>query len=364
MSAPVTMRHVAEKAGVSRATVSFVLNGRERADGSISEQTRQRVLEVASALGYDPALHLSARRLAAQSGPSRLVNGVVTLFFPPDFLDVPYFARVFRGLMEAASADGFEVNTVYFSDSPKFRIPASIARGDVDGVLLFAYHAEASRLLERLRQEPRFGARPAISLLHPLAGCSAVYADERAGAYAALSHLLQLGHRRMLHFCGSGACDYHSLRRLEGFESACRDYGVRPADCLVGTSLETGTPRPRLQRLRDALEPALRGERPVTAVLAQNDSHVRDLQFILGEHGLSVPGDISLVGFDDAEPLPDAQGCNILTTVKMPLEAIGQEAGRWLVQSVQDNKKMAGDLVLPTSLQVRGSTAPPPGGSQ
>ena len=263
--------------------------------------------------------------------------------------------------------------------SARHALPESFSCGDVDGIIAVADH-HLPQALERLRQDAPTLHCPIITLLMPQPDCSSVVLDFQAGAYAAAAHLLDLGHRHLLHFYSEdprreAIIDNPKMKCLYGYCQACRDRGLDAAAHLHYTELD-----PRLHRIAfDAMShpklaalsafarwarshPLLRELRrhpEITALLAPNDPAAIVFRDILRQGSYRVPEDISLVGFDDSNPLLDKRGQNMLTTVRVPLRQLGRKAARLVISRVTDPLKHDTQLLLEPTLVVRGSTAPP-----
>jgi len=368
------MRDIAAHCGVSIWTVSLAL----RHDPRVSSTTAAHVQAIAQELGYDPAVHQAARRLVSRRLGKDVMNNVIGLLLPPHFQAANYFAYASLGVLDVLALEGYGVLTSYLpvddgNTLPRF--PAIYTRGEVDGVIGAGYFLP-QRVLQALRGNMGFGERPVITLIVPQPGCSSVTTDDRAGAYAATAHLLELGHRHILHFLHQASVPL--ANRLAGVCQAMQDHGVDPATHLhyLGEEVFFGRldpphhlrfPDPASTDPDDTvaryylsqLVAYLRAHPEVTAILGQNDPTARRVWYMLQEHGIRVPEEISLIGFDDTDGIPDEFGRNVLTSVRLPLEAVGQEAARMLIRQLASGQKELEHIVLPTELVVRHSTAPP-----
>ncbi len=231
------------------------------------------------------------------------------------------------------------------------------------------------RFLRRVQADAGFGRRPIVSVIHEMPGCANVLADDRSGAYAATMHLLELGHRHLVHFF---TIPTHPVfhRRAEGITQALRDWGLDPAHSLhpcPAMLLGPMGPNTHQATLADYLHgpeaelfatqiaeflTQLRATPEVTAILALNDVAALQIWQILTEAGWRVPDDYSLVGFDDVLPRLDAHGTNQLTTVRVPLEAIGARAAELLLEMITTGADDLPRITLPVELIPRASTAP------
>ncbi|MHB9133124.1 MAG: LacI family DNA-binding transcriptional regulator [Armatimonadota bacterium] len=350
-SVAVTLEMIAVRCGVHRSTVHRALNNKGRVD----PVTAAHIRAVAEEMGYNPAHHQAASRLIALRHGNRVINRMVALFLPTVFYRHNYYLRILRGLLEVLVAERFDLMTTYLTAKPG-PLPHSIVAGNVDGVISVAAPDLFGDPLAALRATPYFGARPVVSLLHPLPGCSLVLTDDRAGAYAACAHLLDLGHRRLLYlFIDAGG--YISQQRIAGYQQACRDHGVDPAAVLHPISIDWNPPVE--ERITRGVAAAIHRVPQATAILAPNDLYAIQIREALRLAGRRVPEDYSLTGFDDTDPLPDDTGMNILTTVSLPLEEIGRTGARLIVRQILDDVSVDDTLTLPATLVPRNSTTPP-----
>ncbi|MCX7936005.1 MAG: substrate-binding domain-containing protein, partial [Planctomycetota bacterium] len=230
-------------------------------------------------------------------------------------------------------------------------------------------------ILAQARAISGFGDRPVMSLLfaNPLA--SAVVADEAEAMRQAVQHLLSLGHR---HFLLLGV-DLGSpekmlaLPRWRGAVAALEEAGISPshrhllplargwldplrAPHYLGESQEHGA---TAVEFGDMLVKRLRQKSEITAILAQNDAAALHVWHVLHQVGWRIPEDYSLVGFDDTDPMLDASGRNLLSSIRMPLVEVGREAGRLLRQRIEGEIQEDRTITLPAQFIPRASVAPP-----
>lgn len=271
-----TIRDVARAAAVSTATVSRVLNGTAR----VSDETRRRVSEAAKRLDYWP--NGSARSLIH----SRTQTLGVLL---PDIFG-EFFSEVIRGIDKAVRDAGLQVLLSSSHSSAEGLLSAAKAMaGRVDGFILMAPDLEAESAVDRIRK------RFPLVLLNPRTqtpGTVSVSIANYEGAFAAVSHLIRLGHKRIAIVAGPmGNAD--SDERLRGYRAALVAHDIEPDERLVLTGAftevsgyEAGS---RILRLRPA----------PTAVFAANDGMAIGLISRLSEGGVRVPDDVGVMGFDD-----------------------------------------------------------------
>lgn len=239
-----------------------------------------------------------------------------------------YYSRIVHNVMKILTAGRFGMLGCLLSmltDVQNLDLPV-IERGDVDGALILFGGETTVNAYHILRAIPAFEKRPVVTVMNPIPGCAMVAADDWSGAYAAMSHVLDAGHRHVVHFYNESFNLPTIHLRLAAFRQACQDRGLTPDTSIhylcYNHSLIPEQQHPYQQRLREYLcrHPE------VTAIMPRNDYQLSVVLRVLDELGLRVPDDMSIVGFDDTFPLLDARGMNILTTVRVPLQDIGQQA--------------------------------------
>jgi LacI family transcriptional regulator len=343
MSRQVTIIDVAKEAGVSFATVSRVLN-----DGvNVKPEKRERVLRAIKRLGY--TTNLQARSL--RGGRSHLIGLVVR------DLGTAYIGEIIRGVDLELAANKYDMMlyTTHRRQTQERAYVTALTRSMTDGLLLvLPRHPET--YLKTLRQR-KF---PHVLIDHQ--GIDergpAVGATNRAGAYDATRYLLALGHRRIGFITGAMSLGC-SRERLDGYHAALRDHGVAAEPELVR---EGDFSQPR--GYAEAIE-LMNFENPPTAIFASNDVMAFGAMEAARERGLRIPGDISILGFDD---IPQAAQVHPpLTTVRQPLEEMGRRAAKMLLEIMENlraaprefsriSERRAEKIELPTELVVREST--------
>jgi DNA-binding LacI/PurR family transcriptional regulator len=331
-----TSADVAAMAHVSRTTVSFVLN--ERVDIRIPDDTRQRVLDAAATLGYHP--NSVARQLAG--GASRTL-GLVLRQSPEQVANDGLLAETLRGLAGAARAADHRVllETLVPGEG---RYASLVRSGRTDGLIVSGPRYDDDELVDLARD----GFPVVIQGSLPGLEVPSVDVDNEAGARLAVEHLLALGHRRIACITNAPLAYTAASERLAGYRGALAAAGIDEEPGLV---------------VEGAFD-AQSGHRAMAEILARTTpdaffvaSDVVAIGAIAGlrEAGLSVPGDISVVGFD-AIPLA-AYLDPPLTTISLPAHDLGRAAGLALLDRIA-GRPVAGRTLLPTELIVRASTAP------
>lgn len=359
----VTLQDIADRCGVTKVTVCRAF---KQDHPHVSEKLARRIKEVAVELGYDPQRQTHARRLSLSRYGMRVLNHIIGLFFTGHFSRSRFHGALFDGMWSATTPQGYGLLTINaeFGDN-EVVLPPTFSRGEVDGAIISAVNG--TRLVDVLRNDMGFGTRPIVLLNDEHPTCSSVIMDRIAGARAAAEHLLALGHRHL------GYIKQHSYVH-EGYRQAFRDYDLDPEAYLHALEIspvcavysfdpslvrDMRAPRRIPWPADEPFVTSLRANPQVTAILAPNDPAAVLMHFLLTREGWRVPEDISLVGFDDTEPLYDAEDFNILTTVRMPLEEAGAVAARLLTDRIEGHEPRDRQIMLPTELIVRGTTAAP-----
>jgi LacI family transcriptional regulator len=322
---------IAAAAEVTVPTVSKVLNGRS----DVSERTRARVLELLEAAGYE-------RRPAEAAGPVGLVDLVM------DGVEGSWATRVLGGAEQAAAEAGCDVVVLSAREVRAGRdwVDRLVARGSTGAVLALVDPAPAQRARLAAAGVRLVALDPGVE---PASGLPSVGATNWAGGYAAVHHLLGLGHTRIAAL-GGREDQLNSRARLDGYRSALASAGVRARASWVRYSDWS-----RAEGARQAAA-LLRVREPPTAVFACSDHLARGVYQAAADLGLSIPGDLSVVGFDD---LPEASWLTpALTTVRQPVREMAAEAVRLLLRLRSGRTEEAGRVELSTSLVERASTAP------
>jgi DNA-binding LacI/PurR family transcriptional regulator len=346
---------VARAAGVSPSTVSNVYNRPH----VVSPELRERVLRAAAELGYagaDPA----ARSL--RSGRTGAIGVVLRERLAYTF-DDPAAVRFLQGVSDAADPQQLALVIVPAYPEQAGAYSTAIGRAAVDGLLLYSLVADDPLVEASLRRRlPTVVIdSPAPGELPLTGGCGFVGIDEHAAAAAAVGHLMELGHRRL---------GVLSLRLSAGSHPG-------PADPAEQAAATASVARGRLEGARGAAEaagldwPAVPVEQcqisdvesgragahalldrapETTAVFALSDPLALGARLAAAERGLAVPGDLSIVGFDDSAPEADG-----LTTIQQPLREKGLAATELLLRMLAGEERSS--TLLPTRLVVRGSTA-------
>lgn len=337
--ARITINEVARVAGVSKATVSRVINSRP-----VSEESRRRVVEAIRRLDFQP----NAQARGLPLGRSRMVGVII-----PVIANL-FFARIIHGIEEVLSEQGYAMVLMSTNHEPdrELALVRAVTQRRVDGVLLITPRQTDDRTLDQYIVQS--GSHLVLIDAESHSGdVSSVVVDNRSGGRMATQHLLDLGHRRIAAITGRPDAP-ETQERLEGYRAALAEARVpsRPEWIATGDySPESGAAA--AERLL-ALPPDLRP----TAIFAFNDLMAEAVLSVLEEKGVRVPGDISVVGYDDL--VVASLSRPRLTSVHQPLEQLGRIGARKLLKVISGEEPEPLRIVLPVQLVIRESSGPPP----
>jgi LacI family transcriptional regulator len=329
-----TLEQVAELAGVSRSTVSRVVNEQP----GVRADVRRRVRQVIEETGYRP--NIAARALASNH------SGIIGLVVPHGasrlFAD-PYFPRLVHGITLACNEHDVSLSLFLFhDDDDESRLTKRIANASLfDGMIMASSHVEDPLIPHLIANEV-----PLVLIGRPdnYPELSFVDVDNVNGAYAATAHLLRLGYLRVAHISGPLTM-VAGQDRLEGYRKALGERGRAFDNSLVveGDFSEAGG-YVAMQRLLAA--------RP-DAVFVGSDQMALGAWRALREAGLQVPHDVALVGYDDL--LPSSSMRPRLTTIRQPVARIGREAVNVLLDVIENGPVPARRVIFDTELVIRES---------
>lgn len=329
-----TLEEIARKAGVSRSTVSRVINNQP----DVSNEVRDRVMQVVEETGYHP--HSAARSLASQH------TNVIGLIIPRsviNFFTDPYFPRMIQAVAEACNRHDYTLSLYPFhtEDDERKLFPRITRSGMVDGIIIQATYA-APELFEQLHA----GEVPYVVAGRPLNDptCSYVDVDNAGGASAAVRHLIQLGYKRIAHIAGP-LVSTEGLDRLEGYKQALSESGLSVCPEMIAegdfTEMSGYTAAQRLLPLH-----------PDALFIASDIMAIAAMRAIR-EANLTVPDDIAIVSYDDVPPA--AQAIPSLTTVRQPIRSMGIKLVETLVDVIENGKNPPRRVLFGTELVVRES---------
>jgi len=330
---PLTLEDIARISGVSRSTVSRVIN----VDPNVGERTRQKVQEVIQNLNFQP--NMAARGLAA--GSSKVIGLVIPVGISSIFSD-PYFPLVVQGVSSACNHLGYSI--MLWLAEPHYErktISQIIYNGLIDGVIVLAMLLD-DPLIDRLSESNRpfmtIGRHPTNEKI------DYVDVDNRSGAYQGVSYAIRAGHHRVA-LIGGPRNTISGQDRYQGYLDALREYGLPiMAELVIESDYSDAGGYQAMKRLLP-LHP--------DAVFAASDAMALGAIRAIQEAGLSVPEDIAIVGFDDIPPAATSKPA--LTTVRQPIVQTGKIVAEMLIDMIEHPNAQPHRVVLPTELVIRSS---------
>ncbi|GIP49731.1 LacI family transcriptional regulator [Paenibacillus sp. J53TS2] len=329
----ITIYDIAQFTGFSPTTVSKVFNGYS----DVSEKTRRKILDAADELGYVPNAH--ARSLTTKRS---WMIGV--LFIEPSGAGIlhPYFGGVIEGFKQVATSKGYDLMFISKDIGGKRSgyLEHCKIRG-IDGVVVVLPDASDPYFQELLESKI-----PCVLLDQKSTVKSTVYSDNAEGVRKAVSYLHSIGHRKIAHI--GGGPTFAGEQRLNGYIQAMEELGltINPQHVVQGSydyTIESGS---------RAMEELLKADERPTAVFAAGDNLAVGAMMAMKRHGLRVPEDISLVGFDDIEMAKFLSPA--LTTVRQNTYVLGSRAADMLIYSIEGGEDVQKG-VIPVELVVRES---------
>jgi LacI family transcriptional regulator len=333
-----TLRDVAALAGVHAATASRALNPKTRR--LVNAETARRIVRAAESLGYQPNPIARSLKTAKSSTIGLVIPDLTNPLFPP----------IVRGIEDVLGPAGYNawiVNTDNDPDRERTQIESLRSR-QVEGLIIATARLDHP-LLEKLHEQ----GMSMVLVNRRLENVSipSVTPDDSSGIAMAVKHLFDLGHRRIAHLAGPQTTST-GLVRSRAFRHAIRDHGLDEDSSLV-VDCDYWNEAEGARGLRTLLD---RGSQ-FTAIVAGTDLIALGCYDVFTERGISCPDDVSVVGFNDMPFLDKLRPP--LTTVRVPHYAIGAEAARMLVETIDEPNRHPRSLLLPLSLVVRQSTARP-----
>lgn len=340
-----TIKDIARECGVSAMTVSAVLNNKK---GEVSASTRERVLEATRRLKYRP--NAVARKLV---GKGMNTIGIADRTADATYWSSPYESLIFEGILSASRRHRWDI--LYFAGHPIEEFNTSLSAyldGRCDGMVYFSHNMtddEADQIIETGLPVVLIGAG---QFAHKR--ISIVDVDNQAATADAVRHLIDLGHRRIAMFQGTGSTG--SEQRATAFRNTLAEAGVAVDESLMIPC--TAWEESAYHYAREILA------RPVdvrpTAAFCFNDGVAFGVLRAAQEMGIDVPRELSVVGFDDVDPAANSHPP--LTTIRQPLRQVGEQAVDVLIGLISGGYPIGTSITMPHELIMRQSTAPAPAG--
>lgn len=348
-SPSVTVADVARKAGVSKATAARVLGGY----GTVSDRVRDAVTAAARALDYQPN-ELARSMTTGRSGTIGVVVGDI---------ENPFFSLAMRGITDIARQAGFTVvliNSGEDAEAEKAAIRTLLAKR-VDGLIVSpAKESDVGHLREAAR-----AGRPLVLLDRgsEMLDVDMVIADDRHAAEGITRRLIALGHRRIAYLTACDTPDHRFRtpsdintgsvrRRIEGFLGVCREAGLEGMEDRVHVGAVTPEHTHRI------VTGMLQSSQRPTAIIASDSVIGLEVFKVCRALGLSIPDDLSLVSFHDADWT--SVTTPPVTVVRQPVYRLGETAAKLLVERLNGNHAKASRVVLQTEVIERASVAEAP----
>jgi len=329
-----TLEDIAKQAGVSRSTVSRVVND----DPNVSEGVRNKVQELILSTGYHP--HAAARSLASQH--SKMIGLVLPRTVSSFFID-PYLPRLTQGVAQACNLHNLTLSLFILAtrEDEERIFPRVSSQGLLDGIIVQTAH-KGDKLINRLINS----GFPVIVAGRPFntSGVSYIDVDNIQAACQAVNYLIQLGYSRIATITGM-INSTAGIDRLEGYKKAINDQGWRIEPGLIAEGDFTELSGYEAMRQLLPLNP--------DAVFTASDTMAVGAIRMVKEAGLRVPQDVAFVGFDD---LPVASLSDIkLTTVRQPIFRFGAQAVATLIDLIENGIKPSRRIIMETELIIRES---------
>ncbi|TCI67494.1 MULTISPECIES: LacI family DNA-binding transcriptional regulator [unclassified Exiguobacterium] len=332
-----TIYDLAKKTGFSITTVSKALNNYK----DVSEKTRAKILQAAAEMDYLPNAH-------AQSLSTKKSWAIGVMFSEANEVGMkhPFFNGIIESFRHATEEHGYDL--IFASRNLRNRDMSYLEHFKhraVDGIVVIC----SDRMDEQV-QELMQSDIPIVVVDMDSANCSVVYSDNSEGARMAVNYLYELGHRAIAHIAGDSSIDAGAAR-VKGYELAMHalDLPIQPG-YLVNAgffSVEEG---------KQAMEQLLQLPSPPTAVFVAGDQMAIGAIEAVHEHGLRVPEDISIIGYDDIGMIKYITPK--LTTIRQDTDEIGEAAAELLIEQMTAKERRTERRVIPVRLIERASCAP------
>ena len=333
---PVNLQEIAAKANVSRVTVSRVVNNHE----NVSPETRERVLEILKEHKYVPRKHRQA------SMGQRRIEFLFYHGWEQQINVTPIYSRVLHAIQERLQAKGVSLSLRSIPAAGETdHLSAELMQNASDGLIMFQFDAANQPLIRKLQAQ-----QVPLVLVQPrffVEGATSIFPDNYQGGSAAVSHLIEMGHRRIAHIQASNH-ELESIERQRAYAFTLREAGIepRPEYCTICGDWTSEGGYKSMAYLLGLSEPP-------TAVFAADDTIAVGAINYCAEHGIKVPDKISVVGFDDLHP--ERFTFPALTTIRYDAAHMGQIAVQRVLRIIEDPESIPCRILIPTNLVKRAS---------
>lgn len=329
------IKKIAELAGTSKSSVSRVINN----NGYVSADVRERVEKAIASVNYHP--NAGARTM--RGSPSRLVG----VLLPS--LDVSFFGILAHSIEQSLFRLGYQtfICSTAESQEREHAYVGMLLAQRIDGVIVASTRQDIDPF-----SALRSGNIPIVAVDRPMSGLTdvCVHVDNHYGGTLLAEHLIDLGHRDIAVICTPRHTE-PMIQRVNGVCAALKDHGLKPVQIVYGNEHSLTTGRRLATKLLE------RVDRP-TAIIGTSDTAAIGAMHAAIDMGISVPGELSIAGFDD---IPEASYVlPRLTTISQPTRKIGERAVQRLHQMMTGELDLVAEDKLPLKLVVRQSTAQPP----
>ncbi|OUM94180.1 MAG: LacI family transcriptional regulator [Thermobacillus sp. ZCTH02-B1] len=331
----IVMQDIADRLNLSKNSVSQALSGKD----GVSEETRRKIIQTAIEMGY----RYKPKR--SSDGRNKRVRTIGLIASEFAFSMKIFFGEIYLAIEREAQSRGIGLRIQSITPEARDRLllPDFIEKMDVDGLLILS-HISTEYVNHVLSK-----GIPTVLIDHhdPLIEADAVLTNNRFGAYLAVRHLLELGHRRIGILGNIGASPSY-LERWEGYLLAMREYGIEPpqAHMLIRVREEVGEIGEALRAVED---------KP-SAWFCVNDGFAFFACSVLQNMGYAIPEDVSVCGFDNSDF--SQIGMPKITTMNIDLNLFAKEAFAQLMRRIESPEDAYREILLPTRLVKRESTGP------
>ena len=328
-----TLESIAELAGVSRSTVSRVVNNQS----GVRSEVRERVLSVIDETGYRP--NPAARTLAGQR--ANTIGLVIAEPAQSLFAD-PYFPRLIQGITQASNARDLTLSLFLFhtKEEEAKLYPKIMGNRLFDGLVVTGTHMDDPLIPDLISNQVPF----VLVGYHDNPNVNFIDSDNLTGAHTAVTHLIRLGYQRIAHITGD-LNNYAAINRRDGYLNALRDRGrMIDNEIIIESDYTEAGAYTAMERLLN---------KNIDAVFVASDTMAQGAIRALNYHNICIPEDIAVVGFDDL--LHRSNLVPALTTVRQPIKRVGSMVVDTLMDVLENGIVPARRIVLPTELIIRDS---------
>lgn len=338
----VTQKQIADELGVSQVLVSYALSGNPR----VNNETRDRIVTTAQRMGYSAGSNRAAKALIAKRHGTKVKTGLLAVLLPHlrisgaemPLPQNPYYHDILTGIeSEAESSD----MAVLLCSAARANLLEFLDSQQVDGVISLTYHPSLSAELEEM-------GLPRMVIGKEADGGNCLIPGDRQGAHLATQHLIALGHSA-IGYLGFHEHFYEGCERAGGYRDAMREAGIDHGDRWMETSMWG------FEKAPEVASALVRRSPEMTAIVCFNDIIAMHVVQVLTEQGLSVPGDISVTGFDDVSS--STFFTPSITSIWYDRLAMGHRAVELI--SKEDAGTALTREIFPVTLRIHDSTAAP-----